>query len=57
MKTKMHYRYGRNQQTACGQKDAITTTNHKEITCKRCLKTKEHRKTKGNASPSQIRRI
>lgn len=46
MKTRMHYRYGKQQKVACGQQNAITTTNHQEITCKRCLKTKEHRKVK-----------
>ena len=46
MKIKMHYLFGKKQQVACGRKNVITTTNFREITCKGCLRTAEHKKTK-----------
>ena len=54
MKIKMHYMFGKKQQVACGKTNVITTTNFREITCKRCLKTKEHRKVKGDARTSVV---
>jgi hypothetical protein len=54
MKIKMHYMYGKQQQVACGRQNVLVTTNYREITCKRCLKTREHRKVKGNATPVPV---
>ncbi len=48
MKIKMHYLFGKKQQVACGRQNVLTTTNYREITCKRCLKTHVHRKVKSN---------
>ena len=46
MKIKMHYMFGKKQIVACGKGNVLTTTNYKEITCKRCLRTREHKKVK-----------
>lgn len=46
MKIKMHYLFGKKQQVACGRKNVITTTNFREITCRACLKTHEHKNVK-----------
>ena len=50
MKIKMHYMYGKKQIVACGKQNVLVTPNYKEITCKLCLKTKEHRKVKSNVT-------
>lgn len=47
----MHYMFGKKQQVACGRKNVLMTSNYKEITCKRCLRTHEHRKVKSNLVP------
>jgi hypothetical protein len=54
MKIKMHYITGKKQQVACGKQNVLVTTNFREITCKRCLKTHSHRKVKGNARTSVV---
>jgi hypothetical protein len=51
MKIKMHYIYGKKQQVACGRKNVLVTTNYKEITCGKCLKTHVHRNVKNKMTP------
>lgn len=46
MKIKMHYMSGKEQQAVCGKKNVLITTNYREITCRRCLKTRIHRDVK-----------
>lgn len=46
MKIKMHYMTGKKQLVACGRKNVLTTTNYREITCRRCLATWAHRNVK-----------
>lgn len=54
MKIKMHYVQGKQQEVACGKQNVFMTTNYREITCKNCLKTKEHRKKKANALTTKV---
>lgn len=48
MKVKMHYVYGKQSKVACGKANVFITTNFKEITCKRCLRTVAHKTVKAN---------
>jgi hypothetical protein len=50
MKIKMHYLFGKKQKVACGNKNVLTTTNYREITCRKCLKTHAHRNTISGAA-------
>lgn len=46
MKIKMHYAFGKASKVACGKKNVFMTTNYREITCKKCMKTYAHRTVK-----------
>lgn len=53
MKIKMHYATGK-RDVACGTKNVYLTSNFREITCKRCLKTVAHKKVKANADQTPV---